>query len=130
MCGHVRYALAAEPANVVDCHCRDCQRSSGAPFVTWTTVPRAGFALTRGSLQYVAFADRRRGFAPCCGTPVVFEEDAVTEWIDVTVASFDEPGALRPAKALWLEDHQPWVPLNPQIPGYAQRTVTPGGAAP
>jgi hypothetical protein len=33
VCGGVRYRLEAAPTQVNDCHCLDCRRSSGAPFV-------------------------------------------------------------------------------------------------
>lgn len=29
-CGHVRYRLKASPLSVYNCHCKDCQRYSGA----------------------------------------------------------------------------------------------------
>ena len=123
LCGKVRYRLKGDLGNIVDCHCLDCRRSSGAPYVTWATIARSDLDVTQGALQAVAYADRLRLFAPCCGTQIIFQENAAAEWIDVTIASLDDPGAFRPVKALWLEDHLPWVPLNPQVPGFQQRTV-------
>ena len=33
LCGAVRYATNAEPVFAGNCHCKDCQRSSGGAFV-------------------------------------------------------------------------------------------------
>src|SRR5712691_12711 len=35
-----------------------------------------------------------------------------SEWIDVTVASLDDPKTYHPAVAIWTEDKLPWVKLD------------------
>jgi Glutathione-dependent formaldehyde-activating enzyme len=40
-----------QPYNVTHCHCLDCRRSSGAPFVTWASFSRSGLRLTAGRLR-------------------------------------------------------------------------------
>ena len=48
LCGAVRYRISAEPIDAGDRHCRMCQRSTGAPVVSWLTMRNMGFAWTRG----------------------------------------------------------------------------------
>ena len=36
-----------------------------------------------------------------------------SEWIDVTVASLDDPKTFPPEVAIWTEDKLPWVKLDP-----------------
>jgi len=38
--GGTRYVLKSRPFALVDCHCIDCRRSAGAPYVQWGSVPR------------------------------------------------------------------------------------------
>jgi hypothetical protein len=123
LCGKVRYTLKREPSDLVDCHCIDCRRSSGAPYVTWGTVAREDFQVTQGELREVIFADRLRKFAPCCGTQILFQDAADAKSVDVTLASLDEPGSFQLAKALWCEDRLPWVPLNPQVPQFQKSSA-------
>lgn len=120
LCGAFRYGLKARPGSLGDCHCIDCRRSSGAPFVTWGTVDRGDFLVERGELRRIPFAHRVRGFASCCGTHILFEESPQAGTVDVTIASLDDPSPFPPEKAIWLEDKLPWVPLDPRLPGYAQ----------
>ena len=40
LCGGTRYVLKSRPIALVDCHCIDCRRSAGAPYVQWGSVPR------------------------------------------------------------------------------------------
>ena len=113
LCGGVRYYLGAEPAHLSDCHCIDCRRASGAPFVTWGEVRRDDIQLLSGKLRKVSHAGRLRSFAACCGTPLFFQDNAASESVDVTIASLDHPESYSPAVAIWTEDRLPWAVLDP-----------------
>ena len=116
LCGGVRYELEERPFGVVDCHCLDCRRSSGAPYVTWGIVHREKFKLVCGTLGRVSYADRVRAFAACCGTQILFEDAPDWPTVDVAIATLDDPRPFPPAKAIWIEDKLPWVMLDPSIP--------------
>ncbi len=122
LCGGFRYVLPAEPTALCDCHCIDCRRSSGAPFVTWGTVQRDGFKALQGELRRIPYADRIRGFAACCGTHVTFEDAVNAPTVDVAIATLDKPERWAPKKAIWVEDKLPWVTLNPDVPAFPQRS--------
>src|ERR1044071_3582944 len=49
LCGGLRYEIEEPPFGIVDCHCVDCRRSSGAPYVTWGIVQRERFKLACGT---------------------------------------------------------------------------------
>jgi hypothetical protein len=118
VCGGTRYALRAAPVSLNDCHCVDCRRSAGAPYVTWGSVRRGELQLVHGELREIFHAARFRFFAACCGTPLFFCETKDSEWIDVTIGSLDEPAAFRPEKSIWTEDKLPWVILDPKLPSF------------
>ncbi|MEP7077722.1 MAG: GFA family protein [Chthoniobacterales bacterium] len=118
LCGGVRYRLRELPKQLSDCHCLDCRRASAAPFVTWGAFRREKIEVLSGEVGKVSHADRLRSFARCCGTPLFFEDDAETEWVDVTISSLDDPDAFSPEVAIWTEDRLPWVPLDPARPAY------------
>ena len=48
LCGAVRYRISAEPIDAGYCHCRMCQRSTGAPVVSWLTMSERGLRLDQG----------------------------------------------------------------------------------
>lgn len=123
LCGGTRYVLDAAPSGVGDCHCIDCRRGSGAPYVTWGTVPRAHVRLTAGEVRKISHAGRVRGFAACCGTPLFFEDAPDAPSLDVTIASLDDPTPFPPRKAIWTEDRLPWVPLDPSRPHFKQSSA-------
>ncbi|HEX3619431.1 MAG TPA: GFA family protein [Candidatus Udaeobacter sp.] len=117
-CGETRYVLKSRPVALVDCHCIDCRRSAGAPYVQWGSVPRADLIVTKGESRKIAHANRIRSFAACCGTHLFFEDNMDSEMIDVTIASLDDPTPFAPTKVIFLEDKLPWVVINESIPSF------------
>ena len=75
LCGAIRYETVGEPVFSLRCHCRDCQRQSGAAHVPAARVPSAGFRILQGTpKRYVTKADSGndivRVFCGNCGTPL------------------------------------------------------------
>ncbi len=120
-CGAVRYHVAAAPRSVTHCHCRICRRTTGAPFVTWATVPAAAFTFTRGvprELQSTAQAVRT--FCGTCGTALTFRELAHPRSVDVTVGSLDDPDALVPGDHIWTVRQLAWLELEDDLPRHPE----------
>jgi len=126
VCGGTRYVLRSIPFSLGDCHCIDCRRSAGAPYVTWGSVPREDVCMTKGEPRKIAHANRIRSFAACCGTHLFFEETKDSEIIDVTIASLDDPAPFAPQKAIWLEDRLPWVTIDKAVPVFQKSSKNPG----
>ncbi len=45
-CGAIRYETDADPAMMLNCHCRDCQRAGGSGYAPVLVVPRAALKVT------------------------------------------------------------------------------------
>ncbi|MCB1093577.1 MAG: GFA family protein [Verrucomicrobiae bacterium] len=120
LCGLVRYRLKVPPTHLGDCHCLDCRRASGAPYVTWGSVAREDLEILSGEVRTIHFADRIRSFAGCCGTPLFFDDGSAENPIDVTIASLDDPTPFAPESAIWTEDRLPWVNLPPHQRSFPQ----------
>ena len=129
LCGGVRYRLHGTGKHTSDCHCEDCRRASGAAYVTWCTFPSDDVELLSGQLREVPYAGSLRFFASCCGTHLFVRDNVNSEWIDVTVASLDDPAAFPPQVAIWTEDKLPWVQLDPSRPVFRRDREVPPEAA-
>lgn len=146
LCGRIRYRLARRPTDVAHCHCRICQRSSGAAFLTWATVPRAELTLTGEPRWYRSSTLARRGFCPECGTQLFFAQaiDATAdasalalkdappadphgaETIDVAVASLDAPDRVRPSRNIWVGSRRAWLHgFDATLPDHADEGTAP-----
>jgi hypothetical protein len=124
VCGGTRYVLRSRPFSLGDCHCIDCRRSAGAPYVTWGSVRREDLVVTKGDPRKIEHANRFRSFAACCGTHLFFEDTKDSETIDVTIASLDDPGPFAPEKTIWLEDKLPWVTIDESLPSFPKSSQT------
>lgn len=123
-CGAVRYALHQPPSDVADCHCRACQRATGALGVTWGSVSAHDLHLVRGEPRWWrSSASAERGFCERCGTSLFFRGlssgGRSGELLDLTIASLDEPAAFPPQRAIWTASRPPWVHLDPSLPAHA-----------
>jgi hypothetical protein len=122
LCGAVRYRLSAEPTHAGYCHCRMCQRSAGAPVVAWLSMAREGFAWTGGTpAVYRSSQKAERLFCPACGTQLVFREPAEPHFLDVTLASLDDPGAVRPGRHIWTSSRIAWFDTRDDLPRHPER---------
>jgi hypothetical protein len=96
--------------------------------VAWGTVPRQSFAVLAGRLREQATSPRvTRGFCATCGTSLTYVHAARSSAIDFTLATLDDPAALRPEMHIWLQDKLPWVCVEDGLPRY-QRSKTEAGA--
>jgi hypothetical protein len=109
-CGALRYAIEPGERHVVNCHCKMCRRTSGAPFVTWILLSRDQFELTAGEPAVLKSSDHgTRWFCDSCGTPVAFLSTKRPHKIDVTVCSLDDPNSFAPKEGVYAETRLDWV---------------------
>ncbi len=117
-CGAIRYESTAEPVLMLNCHCRDCQRSSGGPFSSFVVVLADGFKLLQGSLRFHASPSEmggmtRRGFCADCGSPILGKPDGVPHIVAIRAASLEDPSWFNPQMDVWTCDAHSWDQMNP-----------------
>jgi hypothetical protein len=118
LCGRLRYE-ARDPIEAGYCHCRLCQRSSGAPVLAWAGFPIAGFSFTKGEPESYQSSPRgRRDFCASCGTQIAFRDSATPTRIDVNIASLDDPASIEPEYHIWVESCVPWLHIDDDLPRY------------
>lgn len=117
VCGAVRYECAAEPIATINCHCRDCQKTSGSQMSTNVLVSKSGFKLQKGTPKFYSFtADSgnmvERQFCGNCGTPLFMELKAMPDVWVLKASSLDDPSWLKPAMHIYCDSAQPWDPIQ------------------
>ncbi len=119
-CGAVRYRIeATDTTRHGLCHCRDCQRSAGAPAVAWLAVPKDSFQLTQGTpTRWDGTGGAERYFCGTCGTGVYYLNDGVLPGIcDVQSSTLDDAAAHAPALQIQCADRLPWMAHLHEMPG-------------
>jgi hypothetical protein len=119
LCGEIRYRVSGEIIDAGYCHCRICQRASGAPVVAWLTVPAGSFSYLMGTPSvYRSSAQSQREFCGGCGTQLLFRRIQSPETVDVTIASIDDPSQIEPGYHIWRESRIRWFETADTLPRY------------
>ncbi|MCE2487291.1 MAG: GFA family protein [Desulfurellaceae bacterium] len=121
LCGAIRYESRAEPLFSINCHCRDCQRTTGTAYAPVLAVPRDALSTTQGEpTYYTSQSDSgetvSRGFCPECGSGIFSKLSANPDIVGLKAASLDDPSWFRPAMDIYTDSAQPWDVMNPDLP--------------
>lgn len=123
-CGTVRYRITAGPLAVYNCHCKDCQRLSGATHSMSMPIAREHVELLRGKLgAYDRKADsgrvvRIRGCL-ICGIKVWNEPLASPQLLVLKPGTLDDSGWCVPVGNIWTASRAPWAAIDPALVNFA-----------
>ena len=119
-CGAVRYQLSGEPKVVSLCHCRDCQRSAGAPMVSWAMFPDTALTLLQGQPKTInSSGTAMRSFCGECGSGLFYRNAAILPGIvDVQSATLDDPDQLPPSLQIQTAERLHWISTINDLPGF------------
>ncbi len=125
-CRAVRYRLTARPLFVHCCHCRWCQRESGAAFALNAMIESGCVENLGVEPDLVATpSESGQGQAiarcPVCRIAVWSHYCAAGPVISfVRVGTLDDPDACPPDVHIFTASKQPWVRLDPALPAFAE----------
>ena len=121
-CRQVRYRLDAPPLFVHCCHCRWCQRESGASFALNAMIEADRLTLLAGATEVVD-TPSASGLGqlihrcPRCRIALWSHyAGAGAKAAFVRVGTLDEPDRLPPDIHIFTNTKQPWVVLPPGVP--------------
>jgi len=125
-CGSVRFECSEEPRRMFNCHCTDCQRTTGSGYAPVLIFSRAAVKLT-GDIKYYSWTSDRgtvldRGFCPTCGNPI-FVKVADPAFCVVYAPSLDDPKLHQPQDQRYTRSAQPWDKFDQTIPCYEKGRV-------
>jgi hypothetical protein len=121
LCGAVRYRIRGAPRSADYCHCRMCRRVAGAPVVVRVTVANDFFNWMTGvPAVYRSSPDAERFFCRECGTQLALRDEP--DFLDVTLASLDDPEAVHPSYHIWTTSRIGWFDIADDLPRHPERT--------
>ena len=121
-CRAVRYKMATRPLFVHCCHCRWCQRETGASFALNAMIEADRVALLQGQLDIVetpSNSGRGQKISRCpkCRIAVWSNYAGAGDAVHfVRVGTLDEPDLLPPDIHIFTASKQPWVVLPSGVP--------------
>jgi hypothetical protein len=129
-CRTVRYRLQSAPLFVHCCHCRWCQRETGAAFALNAMIETERLALVTGTPEMVptpSASGKGQSIARCpiCRLALWSHYSGSGSTVSfVRVGTLDEPDHFPPDIHIFTDSKQPWVVLPqgmPAVPEYYDR---------
>lgn len=124
-CGEVRYRLQSPPLFVHCCHCRWCQRESGAAFALNAMIEADRLTLLAGAPEMIdtpsaSGAGQVIARCPKCRIALWSHYAGAGPLVSfVRVGTLDDPDRLPPDVHIFTASRQPWVLLPPGVPAFA-----------
>ncbi len=121
-CGTIRYLLKSMPMFVHCCHCRWCQRETGAAFALNAIYEADRVELLSGIPEMVntpseSGKGQKIWRCPECKIAVWSNYAGAGETVHfVRVGTLDNPDALPPDIHIYTNSKQPWIRLSTEIP--------------
>ena len=129
LCGAVSYTCDAAAVFQFNCHCRDCQRSTGCAFASILFVPRSALhvqgALTYYTSQGGSGQSITRGFCGICGAQVLGDAQMVAPLISLRAGTLDDPSVFRPKADVCVGHAAAWVAMNADLPKFQAMPMRP-----
>ena len=125
-CGQIRYRVTAKPMFVNCCHCRWCQRESGAAFALNAWIETDRIKVTCGTPDMVETPSESgagQTFARCPSCRVALWSHYLSAGDKVAflrVGSLDDPDQMPPNAHIWTGSKQPWLTLPPDVPAFEE----------
>ncbi|NUP12417.1 MAG: hypothetical protein HOW73_40750 [Polyangiaceae bacterium] len=125
-CGRIRYRVSGRPVVAALCHCGDCRRACGATPVAWAAFHRTKVEwLTEPPKERASSARAFRSFCPDCGSQIGFRYPSEPDYVDITIATLDDPDAVAPRDHLWIRSKVAWVHLRDELVRHDRDFVLP-----
>jgi hypothetical protein len=121
-CGAVRYRMTGKPLFVHCCHCRWCQRETGASFALNAMIEADRVALTKGAVAVIdtpsnSGKGQKISRCPTCQVALWSNYAGAGDTVKfVRVGTLDDPDRVPPDIHIFTSSKQPWVVLPPDIP--------------
>ncbi len=126
VCGTIRYQMDSPPLFVHCCHCRWCQRETGASFALNAMIEADRVTLLAGELELVdtpSASGKGQNIARCpkCRVAVWSNYAGAGPHVRfVRVGTLDQPDDVPPDIHIFTASKQPWVVLPPHVPAVTE----------
>ena len=122
LCGKISIALEGEPLRMAQCHCRDCQKSSGTGHMSMVFVTEESVNITGDAAGYAVTTDSgntyTRNFCATCGSRVYGRNTLRPGVVAIPVGIFDDRSWFQPDAVVYCRNRDDWDLTSHSIPNF------------
>lgn len=126
LCEGVQYEYNGAITEIAMCHCNQCKRAQGTPFVTNAPIDFNALKFTQGQdlmKDYFSSPNKRRVFCSQCGSPLFSQLTHLPHLARLRVGTITEGILPAPAYQIYCESKAEWFVLTDDMPKYQQLKV-------
>ena len=120
LCGKISYSVDIEPVFTGNCHCKDCQRSSGSAFIPAMIFPEKDVVVSGEVKYFESQADggniHKRGFCPNCGSQLFARFSNMPGMLGIKAGTLNDSSNYVPKLDFYVRSAAPWDFMNPELP--------------
>jgi len=111
LCNEVAIQVTGTAINSRYCHCRLCQKATGAPFFARVLFNQCDVEITGPIKSYPSSPELDRVFCVNCGTSIAAWRKNGTV-AGIAIVLFENPNAFPPTEHIWVSEKNEWVDLE------------------
>jgi len=120
LCGEIIYSVDVDPVFAGNCHCKDCQRSSGSAYIPAMVFPEKD-VLVSGRVKYFETQaesgdTHKRGFCSNCGSQLFSRFSNMPGFLGIKAGTLNDTSNYVPKLDFHVDSAASWDFMNPEIP--------------
>ncbi|MCL4526702.1 MAG: GFA family protein [Gammaproteobacteria bacterium] len=120
LCGEISYSVDIEPVFTGNCHCKDCQRSSGSAFIPAMIFPEEDVVVSGEVKYFESQADsgnmHKRGFCPNCGSQLFARFSNMPGILGIKAGTLNNTSNYIPKLDFHVGSAAPWDFMSAELP--------------
>jgi hypothetical protein len=120
LCGEIQYSVDIEPLFAGNCHCKDCQRTSGSAFIPAMLFPERNVVVSGEAKYFESAADsgnmHKRGFCPNCGSQLFAKFSNLPGMLGIKAGTLNEASGYVPRLDFYVASAATWTFMDPKLP--------------
>ena len=132
LCGAVQYQSSAAPVIAGNCHCKDCQKSSGSAYAPTLFVPENALSI-QGEVRYFENVSDtggkiQRGFCPNCGSQLFSKSASMPGLTAIRAGTLNDTSQYHPQVYIYVSSAAPWDYISPDATTFEKMPPAKPGA--
>ncbi len=118
LCGQLKYEIEQISDDIDHCHCKFCQKATGAAFGSYTNVDPKDFHWLAGedtAAHYQSSPHSGRLFCPSCGSLIASTIEG-GKALAVTLGTLDEQPVANSGHHIFVRSKVPWYEITDGLP--------------
>ena len=119
LCGKIKYVSTSAPKLAMNCHCKDCRKASGGPYLANVFIMEEFFSLEGEPKKFVHHSDRgstmTKYFCGNCGSQIYGTNSARPGSVTIRAGSINETDVIQPSVNLFIKNKIQSTPINKEL---------------